>query len=342
LVSQTLTPICFGTPGRHVVTIRCRDTGGAVTIGTLLVQVHDIPKRDREVLHIDDFFQISPNDALDSHMDRTAHDMLRAAGYAESEIHHSNPWGAGDRDARTPPVKLLELLRYRLLVWEVNGAGGGAQTGVPDLLRVTTCRRDEPLKFFLRHGGAVWFYGTRPIAGMTRRDGSSCQTDLSHSHNVGLALSPGDFVCDWFHICGGEVRTVKDQSTRHGLVRALPTTEAALDLFPPVEIDSTRFPLELGGIPFYEAVLQPTYDPTGGLDNLYTAIPVLSSSPFLRRPIAFRYRDIDPVPEHGPMALFLFPFHDLKQGSGEVRTGVRGMVRSMIEWFRANTDPLPP
>ena len=92
--------------------------------------------------------------------------------------------------------------------------------------------------------------------------------------------------------------------------------------------------VNLGGIPFVDAMFAPTYVTSGGLDTLYVMETPKSTSTFRRKPVAFRYADPDPTSKKGPVAIFGFPFHLLKQGSAANRTGVQGMARSMIDWFR--------
>jgi hypothetical protein len=188
----------------------------------------------------------------------------------------------------------------------------------------------------------VWIFGQQVFSAFKRFTGTQeCKGSLGYDESIGLNfLGPpvNDFPCDFMRICPGDFRNAKNRPQDNGMTRALPTAEAQLEMFPPLEIDSTAFVQvrDLKGIPFVDAMFQPTFDADGGLDTLYTLDTPRSTSSFRGKPTAFRFADPNPVPEQGPIAIFGFPFHLLKQGSAEERTGVKGMARSMMEWLRSH------
>ena len=121
----------------------------------------------------------------------------------------------------------------------------------------------------------------------------------AYTPDQGLQFGARDFVCDYLHICGGDIRDAKSGSS-NDMTRALPTAKARKFKMPSVEVDSALFAVSLGGLQLVDAMFQPTFFLEGGLDTLYTCVPVRSNSGFnnkldrlaLRRSRArFRRRD---------------------------------------------------
>lgn len=334
LIPFTVEPIVFTRPGVNIVTIKCRDTGGSVTVANYRLNVIDFP-RDREVLYIDDFFLTRDPYTSDEVLDARNHAILEAAGY--TDITRYDAWGTGDLEGAVTPPRLSDLARYRLVYWFVKGAGGGAQNGATALNQLAACGRT--LQSYLSVGGGVWIQG-QFVFGALKKSANACLANLSYDHATGHNFSSGEFPCDYLGICQGDIRIAKTTARNNGLIQALPTETAVAEFFPVVDIDSTQFAAQaLGGLPFYDAMFQPTFTPAGGLDTLYTARPILSGSAFSRKPIAWRYASPVTGDVQGPVGLFGFPLPFMKPGSGSSRTGTAGLARSMGDWFRAHQGP---
>ncbi len=319
-------PMSFDSPGIHAVTIRARDCSGSLTIGTILLRV--IPfLRDREVLYIDDYRQGGPGGSTDAMMDARAIAMLEAAGYAREAIHTLNVWGDDDLAIEPMMIRLADLARYRLVVWSNSPGLGGSNA----LVEAAACGR--VVQQYLAAGGNLWIFGDQ-VWGSFRPFGSSCRATQGYDQSSGLDFAAGHFPCEFMKICGGSFRNARQSPQLHGLVRAVPTSVADGESFSDMEVDSTVF-LQPGGLPYVDAMFQPTFDVDGGLDTLYTMRAPGTSSPFNNKPVAFRYYDPDPASSQGAVAVFGFSFHLLKQGSGPDRTGVHGMAQAMVDWFRS-------
>jgi hypothetical protein len=305
-----------------------------MTVGTLLIRVVGFP-RDRDVLYVDDFAQSRFGVINDGLMDAQAREMLRAAGYGE--VFQADIFDLNDSSSNPNLLKLSDMTRYKLLVWSVLGSGYGGHTG---LVAMNACTRNHLLQAYVGVGGAVWIYGQQVFSTMKAFSPDNCIATLDYHVRLGLDMGATSFPCLFMHICGGDIRDVRENSKFDGMLRALPTTAAAAELFPPLEIDSTLFNyVNLGAIPFVDAMFGPTFVESGGLDTLYVMETPRSGSrvsTFNRKPTAFRYASPDPSSKQGPVAIFGFPFHFLKQGSAANRTGVQGMARSMIQWFRTH------
>jgi hypothetical protein len=331
LIPYTFEPICFQSEGIHALTVKCRDTGGTVTTGTVII--HVVPfSRDREVLYVDDHRLPIGQGISDAIMDDRATAMLVAAGYAPEQIDRLDAWGPMDGNSTPEIIKLSVLARYRMIVWSNMGAGF---SGESSLAYANLCQSGRILQTYVGAGGGLWVYG-QMVAASFKLSASrgDCLPDLNYGE--GLSYQPGEFMCDFMHLCSPSFRDVRsEQRLRDGMLAAQPTAEASAELFPPVEADSAMRSA-VGGIANVDAMFEPNFEP--GLDTLYVLQTVLPTSSYRNKPIAFRYADPDPVPAQGPVALFCFPMHLVKQGTGEARTGAAGLARSLIDWFRSRVE----
>lgn len=350
LINFTYEPICFNTPGVHTVTIKCRDTSGGVTIGTYRLTVLAFPL-DRDVLYVDDVYlpiDLAAGKVTDAWIDEKYRSALQLSGF--SQVYEFNAWGIGDLDGAITDPRLSDLARYKHLFWSVRGTGGGSQNAKTALLRGAACLTGRILQSYVSAGGSVWIVGETVFGALkaTRLDpGADCLANTAYTSESGLNFSARDFVTDYLHVGGGDFRSAKSVSVGngHGLIRAHPTAKAAGERFPIIEADSTTFAFgSLGGIPFYDAMFQPTFFLDGGLDTLYTAEPLKTQSGFRNKPIAWRYADPNPVPEQGPVGVFSFPMFRMKEGSpwagpnstDQAGRNMRGAFSAMEDWFRKN------
>ncbi|MDZ4805425.1 MAG: hypothetical protein SGI90_11245 [Candidatus Eisenbacteria bacterium] len=331
---RTTESICFTEPGLHTIVLKVRDTAGAVTTGLLLVRAIPVV-RDRPVLYVDDFRVARRGSVLDADCDRRMLSMLGDAGYAPEDIYQWHTFGEDDREIVPALPRLSELTTYKLLVWSVSGAGFN---GNPGLLLVSSCPGARVLRSYMDDGGQVWISGQNAFSALMGQAGSvsRCGSDFSYSESIGLFPGPDHFVCAYLGLCGCDIRTVRDRYMMDGLVRALPTAEAIREGFPDVWLDSTLTHPNLSGLIGSDAVFQPTFDATGGLDTLYTSSPTASNSRFRGRPVAFRYFDPDPGARTGAIAIMGFPPHLMKPGSVAAGTGTSTLASRLIDWFRRN------
>ncbi len=320
-------PIRFTQAGTHTIVIKARDNIGGVTIGTIVVNVIAVP-RDREVLYVDDYRLSRLGSVSDAMMDARVYAMLDAAGVPASDVHTFNVWGDADLGLEPRLPALSDLLRYRTVLWSSFGSGLGGSNA---LVESAVCGAQRTVQIHVMTGGSIWVYGDQ-VMGSFRQFGNACRVFLSYDETNGLNFDAGHFPCEFLKICGGDFREAKRNSAQNGLLRALPAPRAAGELFPPMDVDSTVF--FQPGIPYVDAMFQPQFA-GAGLDTLYTMRAPAANSSFNNKPVAFRYFDADPAAATGAVAIFGFSYHLLKPGSGPVRTGVHGMARSMMDWFRS-------
>jgi hypothetical protein len=272
-------------------------------------------------------------------MDSKSRDLLVAAGWSEGDIYRLDPWGDADLRGSALPVTRDDLGRYRLVVWNVEGAAGSIGNVRTALVNAIGCG-NRWLPRYLKSGGAVWIHGTHVLAAASPRSYSASETGcvglLANDHRTGQDVAPGDFLCQFMMMCGGNFYEVRTETSKSdGLLAAIPTSLGAGASLPPLEADSTAYNYQLlGGIRYVDAQFG-VIVPDPGLEPLYTMKAVRANSTFNNRNIAWRYMDPDPDPDHGPMAVFFFNLHEMKPGSAEARTGARGLARSLGEWFRS-------
>jgi hypothetical protein len=265
--------------------------------------------------------------------------MLTAAGYGPRDLYEWQMWGNDEREITPILPRLSELTTYKLLVWSVSGTGFNIN---PGLTALSSCPGARILRNYLDDGGAIWITGQYVFGAMrgVPQGPVRCGADIAYTEREGIFSGPDDFACRYFQLCGAEFRTVRDRSQQDGLVGATPTPDARLEGFPDISLDSTLVHPNLSGLVGSDAVFQPVFDATGGLDTLYTAIPATPTSRFLGRPMAFRYFDPDPGAGTGAVAVVAFPPHYMKPGSAAARSGVAGLGIAMIDWFRRHERPI--
>lgn len=334
LIPYSIEPIRFREAGIHVVSVRCRDSSGAMTVGRFRLAVVDFP-RDRELLYVDDSYDLGDPRLPDAEVDRRLKGAFAAAGV--QTLDEFPVFGAQDLDFGLTAPRLSDLARFRLVFWSVNGVGGGVLPGESALLRSSSCATGRILQAYVAAGGAVWIAGQRPSASLKlNAAGGSCLAKTNYDHRTGLEFTPGDFPCDFLHFCPRDVRTVKPGSPSLGLIGARPTAVAAAEGLPPLSADPATYAAALGGVIFYDAQFQRYDSPDPGLDTLYVAETAIASS-FSGRPIAWRYADLTGAGDQGAVALFGFPLQNMRTGApGEQ---LEGVVGSMLAWFRRHQSP---
>ena len=310
----------------HVFYLDARDKAGGTTRAAVVLHVVDAPF-DREVLLVDDSFNnLAPTDAQndafwsDLVSDYVAHSNLTRDQFFNWEVH-----GEDDRGSLQPIVpSLSELLRYKLLVWDVQGSGYNNDSA---LLRSTVL---SPRLFqYLNAGGKVWLSGTSLAALYScpyPYDPGAC-ADLEAGGTSEFSF------CRNFGLCTDLIS--KASQARDALVEAIP--------YPGIDLPVLGSDPSKGPVPS-EAVLDPILeddvpDFVGDIDSVFAQgaagprmNPPLSSN-FEGKPVAIRWHDPDPNPRHGRTAWFGFSpyFFYVDQ--------CRETFRKTIDWFREEAPP---
>jgi hypothetical protein len=333
-------PICFATPGIHTVTFKARDTGGVVTTGSIILRVVAL-NFERDILLVDDCRRPLSLGITDAAQDARIEAMIAAAGIDVTdprEFGRFDAFGTGDLESEPRQLRLSDMAAYKLVLWDTWSAAVNRNSL---LVRSNACSSNRILQAFVGGGGGLWVWGQQAFGGFDVATGSACFANLAYgmSEPPGLFFQPGDFLYEFLRMNGGDIRNIRSSIDRDGLARANPAADAIAEgLVTPLEIDTGFYTVNTPALSFCDAMFQPTFDPTGGLDTLYTHGAARTNSSANRRPNAFRYHDPNPLPGQGPVAVFGFPLHFFRQGSAAERTGTFGMAATMLEWLRRHHD----
>lgn len=320
-------PIVFTKAGIHVLYIRVRDTSGAITLATLILDVIEFPF-DKEVLMVDDSFD-------DTYPRDSEHDAFwdaMFAGYGKfqtGDVGQFSSHLANDRGAIHPlELHLSDLGRYKLVVWNNRGSGFDGDSG---LLRVVA---KPTLASYLGAGGKVWISGRMTI-GATVPEVTGLRGDLNYPKE----LEPGDFAWDYLKLHTTKLDNDKGSVTRNNLFIAHPFPGKP-EIYPEMNVDESKQSAGLRGlgITHTDAVFDPIFDHSepnfkGTLDSLYvygaTGDEILSKpSPYNNRLMAIRWHDPSANREHGRLQWFGFePYYFLN-------SEMQVTFNRSIDWLR--------
>jgi len=329
-------PICFQQEGIHTVVLKCRDTGGGVTTGVVVLRVIRL-SFDRELLYVDDFRRAVSQGFRDSNQDQRNKDMLRAGGIPVDDpnlFSQFDAWGSNDQQGDPTLLRLSDIAPYKLVYWDVLGSGSASN---PGLVAANACVTGRILQAYLSGGGGIWVTGQTVFAAFDLGSGGGCKANNAYEFGNsadGLNFIPGDFLCEYMQICGGGFYSVRGSPDVNGLLRAEPTAKASSAGFRTLEIDRTIV-VNNPTISFTDAMFTPTFDGTFGLDSLYIHRAPRTNSGMDRKPNGFRYHDPNVMPSQGPSVVFGFPLFNLLQGSSTDGTGTFGTARLILDWMKS-------
>jgi hypothetical protein len=339
-LNRVTDPICFSTPGIHTITFKARDTGGLATTGTIILRV--IPLSfERDVLLVDDCRRPLSLGITDAMQDARIEAMIEAGGI---DIHDSrsfgrfDAFGPGDLDADPRQLRLSDMAGYKMVLWDTWSAAVSRNSL---LVRSNACASNRILQAYVGGGGGLWVWGQQTFGGFDVASGASCSANLAYglADPPGLFFAPGDFLYEFLRLNGGDVRNIRANVERDGLARLVPAPVAIGEgLTTTIEVDTDFYRVTNPVLSFGDVLFQPTFEPTGGLDTLYTYGAARTNSSANRRPNALRFHDPDPLPGQGPVAVFGFPMHFFQQGSAVEGTGTFGLTASMLAWLRRHHD----
>ncbi|MDZ4804394.1 MAG: hypothetical protein SGI90_06005 [Candidatus Eisenbacteria bacterium] len=327
--------ICFEQEGIHTVVLKCRDTGGGVTTGIVLLRVIRFAF-DREMLYVDDFRRPISQGFRDANHDARNLEMLRAAGIPvddPNQFDQFDTFGPEDQQGDPTILRLSDIGPYKIIYWDVLGSGFARN---PGLVAANACNSGRILQAYSSGGGALWVTGESVFAGFKLAPGTTCLANTAYEFGVGgdgLAFVQGNYLCDYMKICGGGFFNARTSAEINGLLRAEPTPEGTSVGLRTLAIDRTVV-VNNPTIAFTDAMFTPTFDDTRGLDSLYIHRAPRTTSGMDRKPNAFRYRDPGVMPSQGPIAVFGFPLFKLQQGSVADSTGTFSTAKIMLDWLK--------
>jgi len=356
-LGQTATsPLVFPKAGTHVLYVRAKDSVDSITIGSIIIRVYEFTF-DREILYVDDYLSLyRPRDDED---DAFWEELFRNSGRLgerdlERDVLFHETGGPGDKSYPLPQPPSPRLLgRYKLVVWNVTGAGSCGRSGL-----FYAATRTTSLRLYLAAGGQLWLSGTMTMA--PTREGTLCPDPNSPFYD-GLtppkpagetaypqAYVPGDFAWDCLKMhtevleCD-KAKLGEDRYWYNTLVAARAWNPASPAL-PDLEVDGDKVGPNWRneGVPLTEAVIAPILSAgvegfPGKLDSLYA----YEAAGTVRDPdsqdarsylqgtlCGTRWSNPDPDREQGRIMWFGFPLYYMKTDQAQE------VMNRAIDWFR--------
>ncbi len=291
----------------------------------------------RDILLVDDWGgdQIgSPSNPQDAEHDRFLREVLLAEadrrGLSVDVVEYTNP---NSSPVPNTPPPIIELRRYRLIVWNLAGSNLG-------IMRAVDPTGDQVLHAYLSLGGSLWLLGQEVLT----RASSPPPPEF-------FGFSPGQLPYEFLGIqtrrtgseitAGGFLRPRSDAGGRRidGMDGANPTSQAADEGWPPLLVAREPYTNPIQGIPRLEGMTigyTPLPTQEGKLDTLYTYVTNGSrlEPPLPSRlddaPCAFRFAN---PPHQGKVLVFTFPVYWWTDGAAD-SLGTRA-----IDWFWEEPAP---
>jgi hypothetical protein len=329
----TTGPITLSRAGLHTLYVRALDGSNGRTLGTIRIHVDDF-RPDHDVLFVDDSYdnQFPTDDQHDAFW------ASRFQGYGiAADVFSAH--GPQDRTSLSPQVPSLgELSRYRTVVWESFGSGYNGESALVHAATLT-----PTLRSYLLSGGRLWVGGRMSVP-------PCVDSPNGFSANLGYPinedrLASGTFAYDFLKLRGpiGNPKGSSDQ--KDFLIGVAPYPEGPAP-YGAMDVDQTklRYPFQVA-VPYVDA-LPESYDPEaepgfrGDVDVLYAYRAYGperegKDSALHGRPVAIRWHDPDPAPQHGRIQWFGFPLYYMKDSQAQET------FNRSLDWFREEDNTTP-
>jgi len=319
--------------GPTALVVEARDPNGNTASTSYVLQGIDMPM-DRELLIVDDFrdtvwprdeehdtfwLDLATNSGRLTELDLKP-EVIKYDSHGENDVFYTFP----------NPPKLELLGRYKMVFWNVRGAGYNGNTSLA--LSGPTRRH---LDAYLSAGGKWWLSGESSVAAlMPTPTGQS-------SFEYPKEITSADYPWRWLKLFSGDVRNDNyAESDRHGMLSVEPFPDGS-GVWPRMEVDKEKmrpFLRERFGVGGIDAVFDPLFtssDPdfVGQLDSLYVlgAVADLQNgggSVYHNKLVGIRWHDPDPEPVHGATVWFGFPMYYFNDAEAQV------VFDGVLDWFR--------
>ncbi len=322
-LNNTSATIQFVEPGTHYLYVQVMDDVETVQLGTVEITVSEF-FFDREVLYVDDFYDIIPTDL--AHDIFTQAVLTRCLAYTDS-IYVFNCWQAGPGGVpREMPMMveapvLSELSRYRFVIWDTDANQNSFDTGLHRVIA------SGALEAYLNAGGRLWIYGNELVRG-------SDTYPLSFAY--GAVPEEGSFAAEFLRISGVVNRPIITSTTQaNGFRRALPNRGVS-DLLPTLEIDYAKGGTStVYGMARVEAVMTAMQeeDLSQRPDTLFFyGDNSMLEAPYDNKACGLRFHDV----YNGSKVVYLgFPIHRFFESSAE------SLATFVTDWMLGDAGPSP-
>jgi hypothetical protein len=318
----TSASLSFSQPGVHRVYVQVKDYADAVQLGIVEFNVSEF-LFDRDVLYVDDYFDIIPGDA--------AHDafinsiLTRCRQYTDSVyVFSTYPSGPG----RQPPEvasyfiapSLEELSRYKFVIWDCYGPQNNFTVALNEVITKGV------LQQYLDLGGRLWVYGNQTMKAST--PGHFYPMDFSDP-----SLS-ATFPHEYLKISGVVDRAMYNSTTKGDGFRGATPNRAISDMLPILDVDSTKAGTGPQGLWQIEAVMSAMQeqDLSQRPDTLFFYRANSGTSRYNNKACGLRFHDT----YSGSKVVYLgFPTHYFLEASAE------SLVTFVTDWMFEDMSTTP-
>ena len=285
----TTASVIYDDPGIHYFYVKVRDYADNEQLGIVQLEVVSF-LFDREVLYVDDYYDVAPNDLAHDNFINQTFGCFKAL--QSDTLYVFNCWltGPGGVPREMPMMveypTLSEISRYRLLVWDCDASQNSFTTGLSGAIQ------NGILDVYLKGGGSLWVYGTEIVRG-------SDAQPLSFAY--GVVPPQNSFAYRFLRISGIVNRPIISTSNRGDGFRGATPNRKLSDFIP--SLDSLDYSKggssTVYGKPKVEAVMSAMQEPEPILgkktvrpDTLYFYKANYSTSTYHKKACAFSFHDV--------------------------------------------------
>jgi len=284
-LDNTSASLTFDQPGLHRLYVQVKDYAAAVQLGIVEIEAREF-LFDRDVLYVDDFFDLIPGDAAHDAFVSTI--LSRCRQYTDSiyvfNTYRSGPGGVPRELVGSLIVPSLEeLSRYKFVIWDCYGPQNNYTVGLEEVVRLGI------LQSYLEAGGRLWLYGVQVLKATDLR--LSYPTDMSDPNQPWLRDT---FVYEFLKISGRFDRSfLRTTNKGDGFRGGIPNREIS-DALPILDVDTTTAGVSPQGLWMIEAVMSAMQesDLSQRPDTLFFYRANSGTSAFNLKACGFRYHDV--------------------------------------------------
>ena len=315
--------ILFTEPGVHYFYVKVRDYADTETIGIVELDIIEF-LFDRDLLLVDDYFDLIPGDLEHDTYIRNAFASYRA--HTDSmyvfNYYRSGPGGnPREFSGQYQVPALAELTRYKVIIWDCYGPQSGFDVGLNKVVQ------NGALDVYLKGGGRLWLYGVQVLKATDLRLGYP--TDMSAPDQPWLRDT---FVYKFLKISGQFDRSfLRTTNKGDGFRGGIPYRKIS-DALPILDVDTTRAGTSLQGLWQIEAVMSALQEPdfTQRPDSLFFYRSNYSTSLFNKKLCGARFFDAYSTSK---VVWLGFPIHYFKPQQAE------SLGTFVIDWMFEGLSP---
>ena len=326
---NTSASLSFSQPGLHRVYVQVKDYADNVQLGIVELDVREF-LFDRDVLYVDDYFDIMPNDA--------AHDafisaiLTRCRQYTDSiyvfNTYPSGPGGVPREWSGQLIVPTLEdLTRYKFVIWDCYGPQNNYTVGLEEVVRLGI------LQLYLEAGGRLWVYGSQILKAAVTGD---FYGNPSYGYPLDFSGEPlsRTFPRTYLKISGAVDRSFYRTTNKGDGFKGATPNRMISDRLPVLDVDSAEVGVSPQGLWMIEAVMNAMQEPEFSQrpDTLFFYRANSGASVYNLKACGLRFHDV----YSGSKTIYMgFPMHYFYE------TPAESLATFVTDWMFEDMPPTP-